>query len=277
MARSRNIKPGFFENEDLADCGPYAMLLFAGMWTLADREGRLEDRPRRIKAQVLPYFDVDIDQLLNDLAARGFIERYEVAGERYVHILNFGKHQNPHVKEAPSTIPAPCKHETNPVQEPEKYEESPADSGFLVTDSSLLIPDTGFPEPENDAPAAPVPLPKYSQVFEVFWREYPSGHGGKVKTYEAWKAKGLDRASAVEERNAVMAGLHAWKSCERWAVKGMVKAAETWVKERRWEDEPPPADNPRASPNGRAPTLMDELSAYDPTSQPSIEARWRPS
>jgi len=48
MARSRNIKPGFFRNEMLAECSPLARLLFAGLWCLADRFGRLEDRPKRI-------------------------------------------------------------------------------------------------------------------------------------------------------------------------------------------------------------------------------------
>ena len=39
MSRSRNIKPGFFKNEHLAECQPLARLLFIGLWTLADREG----------------------------------------------------------------------------------------------------------------------------------------------------------------------------------------------------------------------------------------------
>ena len=55
MARAKNIKPGFFTNEQLAECSFAARLLFVGLWTLADREGRLEDRPRRIRAQVFPY------------------------------------------------------------------------------------------------------------------------------------------------------------------------------------------------------------------------------
>ena len=49
MARSRNIKPGFFKNEDLLDLPYEYRLLFVGLWTLADREGYLEDRPKRIR------------------------------------------------------------------------------------------------------------------------------------------------------------------------------------------------------------------------------------
>jgi hypothetical protein len=107
MARSRNIKPGFFLNDDLAECDPLARLLFAGLWCIADREGRLEDRPKRIKIEVLPYDNCDVDELLNQLAKQGFILRYEVGGNRYIQIVNFLKHQNPHYKESESIIPSP--------------------------------------------------------------------------------------------------------------------------------------------------------------------------
>lgn len=107
MARSRNIKPGFFENDLLAEIDPLGRLLFAGLWTIADREGRLEDRVKKIKAKILPYDDCDVDHLLDELAKREFILRYEVDGNHYIQITNFLKHQNPHHMEAPSEIPPP--------------------------------------------------------------------------------------------------------------------------------------------------------------------------
>jgi hypothetical protein len=78
MARSRIIKPGFFRNEDLAELPAMTRLLFAGLWTLADKEGRLEDRPKRIRADVFPYDDLtgaDVHTMLHELAAGGFIQR----------------------------------------------------------------------------------------------------------------------------------------------------------------------------------------------------------
>ncbi|MCC5468580.1 hypothetical protein [Pelosinus baikalensis] len=118
MARSRNIKPGFFTNDELAEIEPLGRLLFAGLWTIADREGRLEDRPKKIKIEVLPYDNCDIDSLLQELSNRKFILRYEVNGERYIQILTFIEHQNPHRNEKPSTIPAPDLHSTSTVQAP---------------------------------------------------------------------------------------------------------------------------------------------------------------
>lgn len=108
MARSRNLKPGFFTNEELAEIDPLGRLLFQGLWCIADREGRLGDRPKKIKAEVLPYDECDVEALLLSLERRGFIVRYEVAGNRYIQVVNFGKHQNPHIKEAESTIPEPA-------------------------------------------------------------------------------------------------------------------------------------------------------------------------
>ena len=51
MARARNIKPGFFLNEELGVLPPLVRILFAGLWCIADRDGRLEDRPKRIKME----------------------------------------------------------------------------------------------------------------------------------------------------------------------------------------------------------------------------------
>lgn len=111
MARARNIKPGFFLNDTLAGCEPLARLLFAGLWTIADREGRLEDRPKRIKAEILPYDDCDPESLLQQLHDARFIVRYEADGERYIQVATWTKHQDPHYKERPSIIPAPPEHQ----------------------------------------------------------------------------------------------------------------------------------------------------------------------
>ena len=112
MARSRNIKPGFFVNDRLAECEPLARLMFIGLWTIADREGRLDYRPKKIKVETLPYDDCDAEKLLGQLEKAGFIVVYESQGIKYIQILNFNKHQNPHQKEQASTIPAPDMHST---------------------------------------------------------------------------------------------------------------------------------------------------------------------
>lgn len=107
MARTRNLKPGFFSNEQLADLPALTRLLFQGLWLHADREGRLEDRPRRLKIEILPYDDCDVDAMLTQLADTGFIQRYSVDTRAFILLPTFTAHQNPHPKETKSVIPAP--------------------------------------------------------------------------------------------------------------------------------------------------------------------------
>lgn len=122
MPRARNLKPGFFKNEALAEQPFAARILFQGLWILADREGRLEDRPKRIKAEILPYDDENIEELLTNLArvldadkSPAFIVRYEVNKRRYIQVVNFKKHQWPHSREPASTIPAPDSPSARPM------------------------------------------------------------------------------------------------------------------------------------------------------------------
>ena len=109
MSRIRSIKPEFFLDEELAELSPLTRLLFVGLWTLADCEGRLEDRPKRIRAQLHPYDDGDTDAMLQALHDARFIKRYSVNGVRYLEIRSFKKHQRLSGKEADgeSALPGP--------------------------------------------------------------------------------------------------------------------------------------------------------------------------
>lgn len=136
MARARNIKPSFFKNEELAQCTHGARLVFIGLWTLADRDGRLEDRPLRIKAELFPYEEVPISEWLDQLAVRGFIFRYSCACHKFIQVINFCKHQSPHVKEAASTMPAPDKHDIETM-----LAHLNPDCGILNPERGILNPD----------------------------------------------------------------------------------------------------------------------------------------
>lgn len=105
MARIRSLKPGFFANEYLCELPFETRLLFEGLWLLADREGRLEDRPRRIKAFVFPYDVLEVDSMLSALAEKALIVRYVADGVAYLFIPTFLKHQRPKHDETASVIP----------------------------------------------------------------------------------------------------------------------------------------------------------------------------
>lgn len=112
MARIRYLKPDFFKDEDIAELPHQTRLFFAGLWNYADRAGRLEDRPKRLKVEIFPYERADVEKMLQLLAkpkttGRPFIQRYEVNGNKYIQITTWQKHQKPHSTEKESEIPPP--------------------------------------------------------------------------------------------------------------------------------------------------------------------------
>jgi hypothetical protein len=149
MARSRNIKPGFFSNEDLAECSFPARLCFAGLWTLADRDGRMEDRPKRIKGELFRFDSVEVELLLRELERYGFIIRYQIDGDRFIQVSKFSEHQTPHYSEKPSVIKPPPLQDDQPYEDsktPREDQETPEVSGPSRGGRNPLIPDSLIPD-----------------------------------------------------------------------------------------------------------------------------------
>jgi hypothetical protein len=166
VPRIRQIKPEFYLDDELARCPRDARLMFPGLWMLADRSGRLEERPARIKVQLFPYDDditvKDVESLIDHLAENDFILRYEIDSKRYIQIRTFEKHQHCHKKEPESQLPppparkipgktgaSPEKHRTSPEntgQEPGKYG---ADSGYLEDAALKDVTENPGASPEN--------------------------------------------------------------------------------------------------------------------------------
>ena len=217
MARSRNIKPGFFQNEDLQELDFATRLFFIGLWTEADKEGRLEDRPKKLKNALFPADDVEVEQMLDGLAAYGFISRYERAGKKIIQIVKWAKHQNPHRREAPSTLPA----ETDEVVEEEQQAES------------------GPQKAETEA------------SFETFWKLYPR------KTAKDNARKAFAKINPDAELLAqILESLAKHCTCQGWLKDDgqFIPHAATWLNGKRWNDEVKAAANvhhfPGASRHG---------------------------
>lgn len=215
MSRARNLKPGFFKNDLLAELPFEYRLLFQGLWCEADREGRLEDRPKRIKAEVFPYDDVDVEAGLNALASAGFIERYESNNSKYIQVVAFSKHQNPHCKESASTIPAPCKHSAST----EISGTSRADSLNPITDS--LNPMDGA-KPSKRGKPRKFPIPEGFAISERVTRwAREKGYGRLPERFEHFV--GVSRARAYEYADWDEAFMNAVR--DDWAKLGTSKAS----------------------------------------------------
>lgn len=177
--RARNIKPGFFSNDELAECTALARLLYIGLWCCADREGRMEDRPRKIKGCVFPFDDsseCNIEQLLGELISAGFIVRYEVDGRKYIDIPTFSQHQRPHKHEKKSDVPRRVESTTKVRRRKRQGDAKDA----LIPD--MRNDDRGMMNDECSAPG------NGSDLFDQFWRAFPARRRqDKEAAHKAWK------------------------------------------------------------------------------------------
>lgn len=149
MARIRNIKPEFFLNDEIAELEPLTRLFYIGLWTQADREGRMKYRPKRLKAVLMPYDAADVEVMVEGLQASGHVMVYVVDGEHYLQVLNFTRHQSPNIKECASTIPAPCQHSDSTQDRKGKErigEERNARARDDVPDAKIIEGDTSLPQ-----------------------------------------------------------------------------------------------------------------------------------
>lgn len=105
MARIRTIKPEFFTSEDICALSPLARLFFQACWCEADREGRMEWKPRTMKLRYFPADNCDIEAIADEVVGRGLVTPYEVAGKQYAEVTAFTKHQSVNPRESVSKIP----------------------------------------------------------------------------------------------------------------------------------------------------------------------------
>ena len=211
MARARNIKPALFTNEILGVGHPLCTLLFQGLWLLADKEGRLEDRPLRIKAEIFPYREADVDAMLHWLAHKGFIVRYSAIGKAFIEVVNFTKHQNPHKNEKDSEIPSisdGCITSDFLGTRSELIGSARADS--LSSDSDLLIPDSLIPDvlnPDSETlPVAKAPAPSNVQVLKPRPKPKTEAQTANANTWDSYTIAYLERYGVEPVRNAKVNG-----------------------------------------------------------------------
>ena len=144
---------------------------------MADKAGRLEDRPLRIKGEVFPYRDgLEINRYLTELERLGFIQRYTANGTPIIQVVNFQKHQNPHHTEKGSQLPENPNGCDVTVGSPLNNSYTPADS--LIPDS--LIPDSSprVKKTMGKSPSWKTALPSEvldsTQQIMSFWPKRPA-------------------------------------------------------------------------------------------------------
>jgi hypothetical protein len=228
--RIRTIRPEFWESPQVGKLSINARLTFIGLWNLADREGRLKDRPEHIAIKLFPYDRLKpahLERWLDELARAGLIIRYRHAGQAYIAIPTWRRHQRPHPHEAPSELPPP----PVPALAPRATQGSVADTGAGL--SSPAAPFNGAPRRADPSTALlnaqlSVVDPQLSEALEVNCpksAEIPASpyHVIASEVCCEQNEQTRDDGSGGDER--------------RWREDGSCRARAAPVREPEWEEQ----------------------------------------
>ncbi len=213
MARMRALKPEFWHDRKLArSCSRDARMLYMGLWNQADEWARGNGDPAVIKGQVFPFDDVEIEPLLAELCAGGWVVRYDFDGDPYLFLPKLDKHQRLEPVRVPSRLP------------------EPPDPGSLP--SSPPPSERGADESARDANTSERIVTKHVAGS----REHVAGSREHVAGAPAPPVLRTDPDATVQQRAEpivrayydAMAGMCKWP-----AVLGIVKTA---IKTGKWDD-----------------------------------------
>ena len=96
MSRIRTIKPELWTSEQVVSCSPLSRLLFIGLWNFCDDHGVHQASYIRIKAEVFPADNFDINEIkswINELIIHGLIHEYIAEEKPYWIVTGWRKHQ----------------------------------------------------------------------------------------------------------------------------------------------------------------------------------------
>ena len=204
-----------------------ARLLFIGLITLGDDDGRLKGSAALLRSQIFPYDDDvkvgEVSRWLTEIEAQKLIVKYIVDGEEYYFHPKWDDYQ--HIREdrrRESHIPAPDI-EFPPVA----TKRQP--SGNQKGDKTPLNINKDKITKENI---------NKDVAFQAFWEKYPKKVGKKA-AWKAWQKLNYTDQLGVQ----IMHGLTGACNSEQWTKDDgrYIPHPATWLNGERWEDDMKPA------------------------------------
>ena len=263
MARTRMIKPEFWDDEKLAKVSRDARLLFVGLWSNSDDYGVVKGHPAWLKNRIFPYDEIPLatfDGWLAELGAIRVIIPFLHNGERYFHIRNFCRHQTIN---RPSGTRNPAPPETPPGDPGSPHgafsEDSGIEKGRLQEDSRG--PHGVLREPSMSTHGALTAQTETETETETEGKEKPKGGcGGKTKPTGAgvrerfarfWKAYPKKRSKGQAEKvffridpdeqllATMIATIERATTSDDWLKEDgkYIPYPASWLCARGWEDE----------------------------------------
>ncbi len=207
--RTRSIKPEFWRSDDIARLSWDDRLLFIGLWSYVDDNGVGRDEERIIAADLFALdasfseASLRVHEGLMRLHAENLIERYEVDGRPYIHIVTWSKHQKIN-RPSPGRYPLPTVENSvihDPLSEPsvKTHNTLSAGTGEQGNRGTVLkppvVPLEGDATAEDDSSSKPSRRRTSKTLIPEGW--HPSEH--HVQTASE---RGIDLATETEKFKA---------------------------------------------------------------------------
>ena len=193
MPRIRTVKPEFYRHKLLQQLerenpNLKPMLVFTGLWCMADKAGRFEWDPDILHLDILPFIPFDMDETLGLLRKSGLVAKYSVAGKDYGVIPTFPKHQRITGKEhdAPARYPDPSP-DNPPLFPPDDKDGETPGKPPSNDGEAPGIPGKGKGKGKGKGlrvgRSDPLSESEIDSKFDEFWKAYPqSGRHAKQES-----------------------------------------------------------------------------------------------
>lgn len=235
------LSPEIYSDERFALMSAEAQVLMIGLLNLADREGRLEDKPRSIGLKLHPGAARDTNALIQEIADAGLVVRYSVEERPLIAIPEFLAKgspwcQTPHPNETASTLSPPDNHGPPPVP-PRSSNGATKVSRDLRDVQKEEREDGSDPRQKGEEEKAPPPRatslisdPDLKAALQAFADAEQKTSGITSEPYEPAAIEELRHA--LEQRPQALP--HARKLAELFFSRDGKGPKDTWWKERLW-------------------------------------------
>ena len=271
MARRRMIHPKFWQSRHWVRVDRFrARLLFIGIFSNADDEGRLIGLAQTLRANIFPHDKISDDAIEDDLkllAAEGLIVRYMCESVPYIQVVKWKEHQridHPQRSHFPALEQGNLFLEdtsgigesVNQIDLTEGNDDTQIDSengskndskngsesGSIPIESNLVKPrEKRGNLPDGSYRTFSKRIMKGAQFvsFQKFWNDFDYKHD-KAKAADAWLD--IDWPESRQGKNDLFKLII--KKAKATAVnreyverKGTPPYAAKWLSHRRWEDD----------------------------------------
>ena len=234
MARSRVIKPEFFDDEKLASVSRDCRLFFVGIWKCSDDYAVVKGHPVWLKNNIFPYDEdiskADIEGWLQLLYHIDAIIPFEHNAEKYYFITNFHKHQK---------VDKPSK-SRNPEPPEDISDQKFSNVRECVASVSRVSIDETETETETETEINTLSKPTGSDRknsksnFQIFWNVWPN-KVGKDAALKSWQKR-----KDLPELEIILAAIQKqidWRNNSHGRFRPEWKNPATWINQGCWDDE----------------------------------------